>query len=364
MSLSDKINKSAKEMAFLHLTSTPAWGTPGVPGSGNLFYPLSVTGITQAPAKLVTDEECIGIGPGAVVIQKVGEKAIDATMVLQFMPGEPVCTHVLAAIYRYYSATAADTVVTHLLHWNSALSAADTSKLLFTLAWREGTEVKVVNTLMITDLRIYYDQVWLMEVKMFGSHISSVNTTTYDPSTWTAVNADRDGFHGISDASLWLNAQSGADFADGDKIKPAKFEISYALGYQKFGQNIGDLYDAMPMEGDKNTVSCKMEFNYKDATNAAYWQGHHNITKYKMKFQLDGGDILATATHAYAKFWFPGLYIPEDMTADYKIESPTGVSLGMKLQLPTSNPTGMDHTTPYAELKNGVAVQSGYPAVA
>jgi len=146
-----------------------------------------------------------------------------------------------------------------------------------------------------------------------------------------------------------MNAQGGADFADGDIIKPKAFnlEIERSFDSEHVG---GSQVIAEPLENGKPKVKLTMEFPRMDTVNAAWFEAWTAASEQKADITITGP--LIAATYYYTKkFQLPRLVIEDVEYADSKIIPAKIVLRGLEAD---TAPTGMTALTlpVYAEVLN------------
>jgi len=137
-----------------------------------------------------------------------------------------------------------------------------------------------------------------------------------------------------------LNAQTGADFAEGDLIHPKsllleierKVDAPYAAGSQ---------YIVEPREPDKPTVKLTLEFNRMDAANKVYFADWKAGTEKKANMIFTGG-LIETTYYYYFKFQFPRLKIED---AEYPDANIIPAKLVLRALEADTAPTGMTGIT-------------------
>lgn len=174
---------------------------------------------------------------------------------------------------------------------------------------------------------------------------SAVNTATQmDALTY----AERGKFVNFIHGTFWLNAQSGADFADGDKVQVSDFELSLERSIDA-AYILGSVNIAEPKEGafPKNTL--KLTLPRASSTNLAYFTDFKALTPKKAKLQFVGEQISG------AYYYTITLYLPRLRFAgppDAKLEDIIKAGLTFEIEAAASAPTGMSYARPYAEVIN------------
>ncbi|MCK4648703.1 hypothetical protein KAT51_04180 [bacterium] len=137
-----------------------------------------------------------------------------------------------------------------------------------------------------------------------------------------------------------MNAQDGAEFADGDKIKIKDFtlevervvEDQYEAGSQKIIESL---------ENDKVKVKLTLNFNRLDSVNEVYFADWKAQTEKKLDIVFTGAKI-EESNYNYFKFEFPRMQI-EDMEKPDEAIIPTSIILrGLEAD---AAPTGMTGIT-------------------
>lgn len=138
-----------------------------------------------------------------------------------------------------------------------------------------------------------------------------------------------------------LNAQDGAAFDDGDKVKVKDMTIEIerrdmSQHYESESRSIIE-----PLEGDKPLVKVTLHFNRMDDTNDLYFSDWNSENEKKMDVVFTGANIESTYDY-YHKLQFPRLKI-EDV--DYPEDSIIPASITMRALEADSAPTGMTGIT-------------------
>lgn len=143
-----------------------------------------------------------------------------------------------------------------------------------------------------------------------------------------------------------MNAQTGADFADGDKIKPKDVTIEIERKIDTaFGAESRSCVE--PRETDKPTVKITMNFNRMDTANAAYFADWKAGTEKKMKITNTSTALAGVGYYYKTLFQFPRLIVED-------VEYPDANIIPAKIILRAveadTNPTGMTGITKPVQL--------------
>jgi len=146
-----------------------------------------------------------------------------------------------------------------------------------------------------------------------------------------------------------MNAQTGADFADGDIAKPKTFTLEIDRTFDS-EHVAGSQAIIEPLETAKPRVKLTMEFPRMDAINDAYFADWQAGTEKKADITITGPLIAATYNY-FKKFQFPRLVIEDVEYAESKIIPAKIVLRGLEAD---TAPTGMTALTlpVYAGVQN------------
>lgn len=174
-----------------------------------------------------------------------------------------------------------------------------------------------------------------------SSIITAMNSVTYPANAHHRAKAYQ--------AAWRLNAQSGADFASGDIIKPKSWQIEIERSFDSEHVS-GSQVIVEPLENAKPKVKITLEFPRMDAGNAAYLADWVAGTEKKADLTITGPIIASTYAY-YKKYPLPRLIIEDVEYADSKIIPAKVVLRAVEADAAPTGMTGL--TLPiYAGLMN------------
>jgi len=262
---------------------------------------------------------------------------------------------ILAAIFGIYASSAPEAgVVKHEFTFDPIIGS-----IFFTLAWDEGDEIKVVPSMKFKNLRIYYDDGWKWEADFGGDRTQIAAWSDPLPLTYPS---DGKGIFRMVNTEIWINAQGGADMADGDKVHPSGCEIFIDPKYITLPVTAGYEGISEHEPGDvPPAFTVTLNFPKKDTTNKGFLTAFDAGTKYKMRIKMTSAVVISGKSNYYTFYLdLPGLYIPEPPT--YERKSPIPTTVKFAIYKPAAAPTGMTGTVPNGYVINTVAALTGYPA--
>lgn len=220
---------------------------------------------------------------------------------------------------------------------------------LKTIAWEEGDQTKVIRSAVLNKMSFSISDGLNATFDFIGDKVSIAGWT--DPLGSVTYESSGKSIHKLVGATVYISDFDDADFSDGNKVYPNNIEINVIRGFQELPATAGSNSVPQPLEIDAPTVELKLDFPKKDDTNKDFFNDFDSRTykKAKVVFEVAG---LATGYNYELAFYFPKLYLVEAPT--YGFESPTPVSLSMKMLKADSAPTGMDYTTPYIVVQNAL----------
>ena len=229
--------------------------------------------------------------------------------------------------------------------------------IFFTIAWDEGSEVKCVPSAKFKSGKIYFDNGLKFDFAYGGDRVTI--TSWSEPLTLTYP-SDGKGIFRLLDTVIQINAQTGADFGDGDVIHPNGISLEPSQGYVALPVTTG--YEGISEHQSSNTPEFTITLNFpmKDSTNDDFLTSFAAGTKYKMRIKMTGPVISGKTTPYILEFNFPDLYVIEAPTYDQETPEPVTVKFGILRA--AANPTGMTNVLPYAYLNNEIPALIGYPA--
>jgi hypothetical protein len=165
---------------------------------------------------------------------------------------------------------------------------------------------------------------------------SDATVTTFASITYPAKH-HRAKFH---QGVFRMNAQSGADFAAGDVIKPKGFTLEATRTFDS-EHTSGSKTIVEPLETGKVNVKLTMDFPRMDATNAAYFAAWIAATEQKADLTFTG-PLIATTYYRYLKFQLPRLIVEDVEYADSNV---VPAKIALRSVLADAAPTGMTGIT-------------------
>jgi hypothetical protein len=144
----------------------------------------------------------------------------------------------------------------------------------------------------------------------------------------------------FSSTTFHINAQAGADFADGDIVKPKIFNLEIE---RKFDNEhaASSAYIIEPRENGKPQVKLTMEFSRMDAVNELWFASWKAGTEYKGDITVTGA-IIESAIVYTLKFQMPRLIIESFEIPDSKL---LAAKVTFRAVTATAAPTGMTGLT-------------------
>lgn len=259
----------------------------------------------------------------------------------------------LAAIFGIYtSSTPEATVVKHEFVFDPIIGS-----IFFTIAWDEGSEVKCVPSAKIKSGKIYFDNGLKFDFAYGGDRVTI--SAWSEPLAITYASEGK-GIFRLLDTTIWINAQAGADFGNGDKIHPNGISLEPSQGYKALPVTAGYEGISEHQSSDAPEFAITLNFPQKDTTNDDFLTSFSAGTKYKMRIKMEGSTISGKTSKYTFQLDFPDLYVIE--APKYEQETPEPVTVKFGILRAASNPTGMTNVLPYASLINQIAALTGYPA--
>ena len=221
--------------------------------------------------------------------------------------------------------------------------------IFFTYATEKNDKIHVVPSFKVMKGTFSYDNGLIKEsYSVRGSRlIDSSSIITSMSSVTVPANAHhRAKAH---QAVFRMNAQSGADFASGDIIKPKNFTLE--LERKMDSEHVlGSQVIVESRENDKPVVKLTMEFPRMDSTNEAWLADWLASTEKKADITITG-PLIASTYYYYLKFQFPRLIIEDVEFADSKVIPAKAVLRAVEADAAPTGMTGL--TLPvYASIMN------------
>ncbi len=148
---------------------------------------------------------------------------------------------------------------------------------------------------------------------------------------------------------FWLNAQSGAGLAVGDKLDITGFELNMTRPQKTVGELRNAIGTSAPISD--GLFEGTLRITLKELADHTYYNIWNNETVYKARIGIDGTQIAAGTSKSVI------CYLPEIMLVkapEYSLVEPgvNAVTYEFRLHKAASNPTGMLSTYPYFAITN------------
>lgn len=314
------------------------WGTAVQPTGAEGVYVKSHTP-PKGGRKVVTNEDEFGRGMASSSHVLEHEAQSGSMSMRLYSTG---AEGMIAALMGGYSYSAVPK--TH----NFTLATTAPS-IFHTIAWDEGDEVKAVNTARFVSGTFNYADGLNLDLNYMGDKVSIPGWGS--KLNVTHPSGDMPVFK-LSNATVSVNAQNGADFGAGDVLKPSGVNIAITRGMEALPVGAGSDSIDLPIEKTAPVVEVTLNFPKKETATAAYFNAFNSgdLKKMKINFSQDAENNLA--------FFFPKLMIAE--APDFAQDSPIPTTIKFKALLADANPTGMDFKVPYVALKNASPDMAGY----
>lgn len=190
------------------------------------------------------------------------------------------------------------------------LAMKDTVSGLFgTYAEDSGaSKIHTVPSVKVMKATFTYDNGRLkVSFSLRGNNVtdSDATVTSFSSITYPSIHTRAKAFQGV----FRINAQTGADFAAGDVVKPKGWQLEITRTFDSEHES-GSRYIVEPLETSKAQVKLTMEFARMDAVNAAWFAAWLAGTEQKADFTFTGPLIASTYYH-YLKGQMPRLIIED-----------------------------------------------------
>ena len=339
------------------IVKTTAWGTATEPSTGNRFPLVAFTpGAVNFETYINSDESGISMPTCKYNLYQT-QVNLSGSMKFRYEGGEIP----LACAFGYYDVgTPPESgVVRHEYTWNSTLTDAIDS-LLHTIAWDEGTEVKVIPSVVLSNLTIGNDSGYNLGMEFIGDKISISGYSS--PLGVTSTSPCGEGLFKHSQLQIRMNSQSGGALSSGDVLTNiSSCQIIFSRGLEALAQSAGSDSVAKPEENLNGNIVVNLTFSKKtDFSAGIFAQFVANPPGYyKMDFTWTG-ETISGKTSAYSfTLSLPKVTID---SIDYASATPTETTASFSCMLPSSAPTGMSSIWPTAVLINTTTGLSDYPS--
>lgn len=254
------------------------WGVAVDMAAGDLFYPQSISGL-DIKLKVTPD---VGKGQGFETAAYVGgNDALSISFdVLLYQDGGAALL-LLAQLFGTDVVTGASDPYTH------TMTAGATSGKFGTLAFEEGTEVKVVPSFMPTSGKIAPngDGIMVLSVSGIGNKVSIANASAISSGTYGSGEA-LSPFK-LSGVTLRVNGQSGDALDSGDDLTVTDLEADFQRPADGVVVN-GGTSISKPTEGGYPEFKVSFRIPAKDATAVALYAAYIAGTRQKATLTLAG----------------------------------------------------------------------------
>jgi hypothetical protein len=327
------------------------WGTAVQPSTGNGVYVKGHTPPKGSRKTVINSDE---FGRGMATSGEVMEyDAQSGTMSMRlYWEG---LESILASLMGIYTSTPAqgDTGVNvHKFKLDTSMDS-----IIHTIAWDEGDDIKAVDTAKIVSGTFGYADGLNMDIGYLGDKVSVTNWTGPLGVTYPS---EGKGIFKLSQATVEINDQDGADFQESDKFHPSGLSTVLTRGFEAIPVTAGNQTIGEPLEKTAPNIEITLNFPKKESQSSAFLNAFHTRDFKKMRISFDAGQIEGKTSHYIISFNFPKVMVME--APDFVQDTPIPTTVKFKALKATANPTGMDEAVPYITLTNAAAALTGYPS--